>query len=50
MKMAKTFWTKVSLRKGIRTSVVLLAMVRNPDSIWKRLFTTSASVAIGRLR
>jgi hypothetical protein len=50
MKMGKTFWTKVNLRKGIRTSVVLLAMARSSDSIWKRLFTTSASVAIGRFR
>jgi hypothetical protein len=50
MKKGKTFWTKVNLRKGIRTSVVSLAMARSPDSIWKRLFTPSVQVAIGSIR
>jgi hypothetical protein len=50
MKMGKTFWTRVNLRKGIRISVVLLAMAPSPDSIWKRLFTTSAQVAIGSIK
>jgi hypothetical protein len=48
MKTGKTFWMKASLRKGIRTSVVLLAMARSYASILKRLFTASVSVAIGR--
>jgi hypothetical protein len=25
-------------------------MARSPDSIWKRLFTTNASVVIGKIR
>jgi hypothetical protein len=50
MKMERIFWTKVNSRKGIRTSVVLLAMARSHDSLWKRLFTTSAQVAIGSIR
>jgi hypothetical protein len=50
MKKGITFWTRVNSRKGIRASVVLLAMARSPDSIWKRLFTTSAWVVIGSIR
>jgi hypothetical protein len=50
MKKGITFWTRVNSRKGIRASVVLLAMARSPGSIWKRLFTTSAWVVIGRFR
>jgi hypothetical protein len=47
--MGRTFWTRVNSRREIRTSVALLAMVGDPDSIWKRLFITSVSVATGRL-
>jgi hypothetical protein len=50
MKMGKTFWRRISSRKGTRVFVVPLAMVRNSDSIWNRFFTTSASDVIQRKR
>jgi hypothetical protein len=39
-------WMKVNWRKEIRTSVVPLVMVRGPNSICKKLFTTSVWAAI----
>jgi hypothetical protein len=50
MKTGKTFWMSRISKKGIRMSVVPPAMDRSPDSIWKRLFTTNASVVIGKIR
>jgi hypothetical protein len=47
MKTGKMSWTKLNWRKEIRVSVVLPVMVQNSESIWSRLFTTSASAAIG---
>jgi len=50
IKTGKTSWRRVHWRKEERASTVLPAIGRIPDSVWNRLFTTSASVAIGRVK
>jgi hypothetical protein len=49
IKMGKMSWTRGHWRQEKKASAALLAIARSLDSIWSRLFTTSASVAIGSI-